>query len=106
MRRCQLRAPQLGHVLSVCFAPICHLSSSSVQVLSDLEKRIGREATAQAWTSEMLLKYLEQSAYEARVQRDFRVLPRQFSWARGRPSLIFGCLEVLISVGHSTSHMK
>ena len=37
------------------------------QVLAELERRVGREATAGAWASEMFLKYLEQSAYEAGI---------------------------------------
>ena len=36
-----------------------------MQVLTELERRVGREATARAWTSEMFMQYLEQSAYEA-----------------------------------------
>ena len=38
---------------------------TEMQVLTELERRVGREATARAWTSEMFMQYLEQSAYEA-----------------------------------------
>lgn len=36
------------------------------QVLGDLEKRLGKEEVAKAWTSQMLLKYVENCAYDAK----------------------------------------
>ncbi|CAK9082191.1 COBW domain-containing protein 2 (Cobalamin synthase W domain-containing protein 2) [Durusdinium trenchii] len=35
-------------------------------VLGDLEKRLGKEEVAKAWTSQMLLKYVENCAYDAK----------------------------------------
>lgn len=56
------------------------------QVLTELERRVGREATARAWTSEMFMQYLEQSAYEEKRPLQASVV-QQYLAAGACPSI-------------------
>mmetsp|Transcript_58702 Transcript_58702/g.137454 ORF Transcript_58702/g.137454 Transcript_58702/m.137454 type:complete len:438 (-) Transcript_58702:229-1542(-) len=85
--RCTQQELGSSELSSVCNWLRHHIPQSQhKEVLVDLEMRVGPDAVKRAWTSEMFLKYLEDSAYEGKRPLQASIV-EQFLSAGASPSV-------------------